>query len=68
MRRKVVTIAASESFFRVMDRERKRLQNESGIRNISQSKMTELIARNFPKIKLTNVQLKNAKKQKRFSC
>ena len=68
MRRRKVTINASETFFKRMDMERKRLQRETGIRNISQTDMTDMIAKNFPRIKLTNIQLKDAKRKKRFSC
>jgi len=66
--RRTVQMTVSENFFIKMDRERKRLQNESGIEKISQPKMTELMSRNFPRIKLTNIQLKDAKRKKRFSC
>jgi len=67
MRRKVC-ISASQNFYKRMELERERLQKQSGLKNISQTKMTELIARNFPKIKLTEVQLKDAKRKKRLSC
>ena len=60
-------MATSENFFNRMDLERKRLQNETGIRNISNTDMTDLIARNFPRIKLTNIQKKNGKRKKGFS-
>ena len=60
-------MATSENFFNRMDLERRRLQNETGIRNISNTDMTDLIARNFPRIKLTNINIKNGKRKKSFS-
>lgn len=67
MRRRKVMMATSENFFNRMDLERRRLQNETGIRNISNTDMTDLIARNFPRIKLTNINIKNGKRKKSFS-
>lgn len=50
--RRTIKMSASESFYNRLDLERKILQAKYGIKNISIPSMTELIAKNFPKIQI----------------
>ena len=64
MRRRIVRMNLSENFFNKFEFERRKLQSQLGIKNLSQMKFSELIAKNIQLNKPRQI-ISNVRKKRR---
>jgi hypothetical protein len=64
MRRRIVRMNLSENFFNKFEFERRKLQTKLGIKNLSQMKFSELIAKNI-QLNKSRPLISNVKKKRR---